>query len=91
MSEPSPAEGSPVAGGPAPEGSPAPERPERRPAHVDLFRAALVGTLAWALALLVLLVVAGRLSATGRGWWLQTAAAGVLLGLLGMAHTRRRR
>lgn len=65
--------------------------PEQQPAHVDLYRTVVVGTIAWLVVVLVLLPFVGRLANADRGWWLQTAIAGVLLGLVGMAYARRRR
>jgi len=70
------------------------QTPNRRPAmplDVDGVRTAKVGTLAWAVAFLVLLPFVGRLTDDGRGWWLWTCAAGVVLGLVAVWLTTRRR
>lgn len=61
------------------------------PLHVDGLRTAVVGTVAWAVAFVVLLVLRPRLEEHGHGWWVWTAAAGTLLGLVGLVLLRRRR
>jgi Mg2+ and Co2+ transporter CorA len=50
-----------------------------------------VGTALWGVAFLVLLPLHGRLSDSGRGWWLWVCLAGFGLGLLGTWWVRRRR
>jgi len=68
---------------------------ERRPdppvAQTDDRRAMLVGTIAWAVALSVLLLFAGPLIESGGGWVLATCGVGLLLGLLGLLYVARRR
>ena len=56
----------------------------------DDVRVVLVGTAAWALALLVLAVL--RLADVGevRGWWFGMCAYGIALGLFGVLACRRR-
>jgi len=49
------------------------------------------GTVVWALALAVALVLRGRLEDAGRADWVWVLAAGVFIGLVGVRHTRRRR
>jgi hypothetical protein len=53
---------------------------------VNLTRYLAFGTLAWAVALVALLVMADSLTASGRDWWVGTAGAGVALGLAGLAY-----
>jgi hypothetical protein len=53
-------------------------------------RVVLVGTALWAVAFLVLLPFTGWLRDHGHLWWLGACAAGFLLGLVGLAYTRRR-
>jgi hypothetical protein len=50
-----------------------------------------VGTIAFGVAAIVLGVLHERLVATGDGWWLAVAIAGVALGLVGFAYCWRRR
>jgi hypothetical protein len=61
------------------------------PLDVDGVRTAKVGTLVWAVAFLVLLPFVGTLVDDGRGWWLWTCVVGVLLGLVAIVVTTRRR
>lgn len=62
-----------------------------QPLDVDGVRTAVAGTIAWAVAFLVLLPFAGRLSDDGRLWWLWTCAVGAGLGFVAIAITLRRR
>ena len=48
----------------------------------------VVGTAAWALALIVLLIVRSSLPADAR-WWIWTCAAGVLMGLFALWYVPR--
>ena len=50
----------------------------------------LVGTIIWAVALVVTLPFAGRLKDDGRLWWVATCAVGAGLGLLGLVYCKRR-
>jgi hypothetical protein len=50
-----------------------------------------VGTVAWAVALVVLLLLRDRLRAAGDGWWIWVCVTGLALGVLGSAWVRRRR
>ena len=70
---------------------PDPRPPTTKPVDVDGVRTVLVGTVMWAVALVVLLLLRSRLEESGRQWWLWTCVAGVGLGLLGYEYTRRRR
>jgi Protein of unknown function (DUF2530) len=67
--------------------------PERQvaPLDVDAVRTVQVGTALWAVALVVALVLRDPLSDDGREWWIWTCVAGVVLGLLGIVITTRRR
>ena len=53
-------------------------------------RAAVVGTILFAVASVVLAAQLSDLSTTGRGWYLGVALAGTALGLVGIIWTMRR-
>lgn len=61
-----------------------------KPVDEDGVVVALVGTGGFVLATLVLWLRLGSLRAAGHGWYLAVAATGIVLGLLGVAWTRRR-
>ena len=67
------------------------DRPARRarpePLATDGVAAVAVGTGVWGVALVVTLV----LSDDGRLWWVGTCVCGVVLGLIGLAYSVRRR
>lgn len=65
--------------------------PAPKPVDVDGVRTVLVGTVLWAVALVVCLFQRDALVAAGNEWWLWTCLAGVGLGLLGYSYARRRR
>jgi ABC-type nickel/cobalt efflux system permease component RcnA len=48
----------------------------------------ITGTVGWAVALIVLLIVRGRLPADAR-WWIWTCAAGLVMGLFGLWYVPR--
>jgi len=58
---------------------------------LDAVRTVRIGTALWALAFIILLPFNQRLADAGHSWWLWTCVAGVVLGLMGVAHTTRRR
>jgi hypothetical protein len=60
------------------------------PRDANAERPVLVGTLLWALALLILLLIGDRLPVDDAGRWQAVAAAGTALGVVGVAITRRR-
>jgi hypothetical protein len=49
-----------------------------------------VGTVLWAIALALTLLLHDRLTDDGNGDWVWVAAAGLFLGLVGLVHERRR-
>jgi hypothetical protein len=69
-----------------------PEEPTKViPLDVDAVRTVQVGTALWAVALVVTLLMRDSLIDSGRGWWIWTCVAGVLLGLVGVVITTQRR
>lgn len=68
-----------------------PRRPAPQPVESDAVPVIAVGTALWALALVVLLLLHGRLEDAGHADWVWVALAGTGLGLLGLWHVRRRR
>jgi hypothetical protein len=52
--------------------------------------AVVVGTVLWAIALVVMLPFAGKLSDDGHLWWIATCACGTGLGLAGILYCKRR-
>jgi Protein of unknown function (DUF2530) len=67
------------------------DQPERGLEQSDAVLPVTVGTVAWAVALLVLLPFHSRMAAAGTGWWIWVCVTGLVLGLLGSAWVRRRR
>ncbi len=68
---------------------PSKAKPPPPPMKTDDRRAVLVGLGVWALLLVVALVVP-EVRATGEGRWLGSCIAGLVLGLIGLAHVHRR-
>lgn len=50
-----------------------------------------IGTVLWAVALVVLVVVRERLAESGATWWIGAAAVGVISGVLGLVFLRWRK
>ena len=65
-------------------------RPDPAPLETDDVAIITGGTVAWAVALVALLV-AKAAGADVRDWWWQMCLAGALLGLVGIRYCRRRR
>lgn len=61
------------------------------PLDVDAVRTVQIGTVLWAIALVVTLVARDALQDAGHSWWIWTCVAGVVLGLIGLVITMRRR
>ena len=66
-------------------------RPDPTPLETDDVKVVAVGTAAWALGLLVLLVLAATDAAEVSNWWLGMCAYGIALGLFGIRYCQRRR
>ena len=62
-----------------------------QPVDVDGVGAVLYGSIAWAVALVVSLLLRDRLAADGTACWTWVCLAGALLGLAGLWFVRRRR
>ena len=74
-----------------------PQRPDRsappqpvKPVSVDSVHVIIAGTLAWAIALVVTLVVPA-LHTGERSWWPWACVTGLVLGALGLAYVLRGR
>ena len=67
------------------------EDPDLQPLDVDGVGAVAVGTVLWAVGVVLCLVFRTQLDAAGNGWWLWVCVAGALLGLPGLWYVRRRR
>ena len=65
-------------------------RPDPPPLETDDVRTVAVGTAAWAVALVVLLVLRVTGATRVEGWWIAMCACGTVLGLLGVQYCRRR-
>ncbi len=63
-------------------------RPDPAPARADSRKAALAGTAAWAVALVLSLVFQAPLAEAGFGWFTLACIAGVVLGLLGLGFVQ---
>lgn len=61
------------------------------PLDVDAVRTVQIGTGLWAVALVATLVFRSDLEQDGREWWVWACVAGVVLGLIGIVITTRRR
>lgn len=66
-------------------------RPNPQPLEVDAVKVVTFGTALWGLALLACLPNLSTLAEDDHLWWVQTAAVGFGLGLLGIWVCRRRR
>jgi hypothetical protein len=64
---------------------------EVEPLDLDGVNSVIVGSAAWLVALVFVLVRYDHLNATGRGWWLYSVLAGLALGLIGFVYCIRRR
>ncbi len=62
-----------------------------KPLDVDGVTAAVAGTIAFAIAFVVLLFFRSTLIANSAEWWLWVCASGAAMGLVGIGYTTRRR
>ncbi len=70
---------------------PTTRRPDPEPLEADDVTIVTVGTVLWALALVVALVFRDRLADGGNENWTWIFLAGTFLGLIGVRYVRRRR
>jgi ribosomal protein L32 len=63
-------------------------RPAPPPLEANDRRVTIVGTMAWAVALAVLLALRGQIPASDR-WWIWTCAVGVTMGLFALWYVPR--
>ena len=63
-------------------------RPAPPPLEANDRLVTVAGTVAWAVALAVLLVLRGQIPASDR-WWIWTCAAGLVMGLFGLWYVPR--
>jgi hypothetical protein len=63
---------------------------EVKPLDVSGIPTVIVGIVAWAVALVVMLLFRDDLKRNGQEWWLWVTVAGLGLGLIGLAYCRRR-
>ena len=66
-------------------------RPDPEPVQTDDRKAMLAGMGLWVLGLAVLLLFIEPLNEAGNLWWLWSAVAGLVLGLIGLIYTHLRR
>lgn len=62
-----------------------------KPLDVDGVNAAIAGTVAFVIGLIVTVVFRDNLAASNSQWWIWVCVAGATMGLLGVAYTTRRR
>ncbi len=65
-------------------------RPDPPPLATDDRLTVLVGMVVWAVLWVAALALHERLADDGRGWWVWTPPAGIVLGALGLLYLRRR-
>lgn len=65
-------------------------RTQVEPLRSDDRLTVLVGCVVWAVLLVVFLVRRDQLEASGTGWWIWTCAAGLALGVIGLAWLQLR-
>lgn len=66
-------------------------RPDPAPVRTDARKALLAGTAAWAVVLVVALVMRDWLDSIDAGWFVTAAIIGMALGLVGLAVVQLRR
>lgn len=62
-------------------------REDPPPLKTDDRKAFLVGTVLWAIGLIVVIVMQPALAESGQAWWLWACVAGLVVGALGLIYT----
>ncbi len=65
-------------------------RPDPPPLQTNDHAVVWLGIAVWAGLLIVALLLRSRLEEQGRGWWVWTPVAAIVLGLYGLYYLRRR-
>lgn len=65
-------------------------RPDPPPLETDDVKVVAIGTMLWAIGLLVLLLLIVTEAADVPGWWLGMCGYGIALGLYGVRYCKRR-
>jgi hypothetical protein len=65
-------------------------RPDPPPIRTNDLAVGLAGTGIWAVLLVAAVLAHGWLTDSGRGWWMWTALAGIVIGLWGTWYVWRR-
>jgi hypothetical protein len=66
-------------------------RPTPEPAHTNDRTPIVIGSIAWAIALVAFLIFRSALGAVGAGWWLWIAVVGLALGIVGIVYVSIKR
>jgi uncharacterized membrane protein len=66
-------------------------RPDPPPLETHDVRVVALGTGAWAVGLVVLVVLRATGAAAVQDWWIVMCVAGIVLGLIGVRYVQRRR
>ena len=66
-------------------------RPDPAPVQTDERTPILIGSIAWAVALVIVLIAREQLAGAGHTWILWTCVVGLALGLIGLVYAARRR
>ena len=66
------------------------QRPDPPPLETDDVKVVAIGTMLWAIGLLVLLLLIVTEAAVVPGWWLGMCGYGIALGLFGVRYCKRR-
>ena len=66
-------------------------RTDPAPVVTDDRKAMVVGLALWLVALIAVLIALPTLTASDQAWWLEMCVTGLVLGVIGIAYTQRRR
>lgn len=71
--------------------TPSDHAPQAHRSDSDAVLPVVIGTVVWAVALIVLIVLRPQLEENGSTWWIGVAVVGLITGLLATAFLTRRR